>query len=270
MEEKRMDIQSRRWGQRVAFYLVSSVFYTMIIPGFLFAAGSIKGWGHQVVGGDLSKGFTSVAAGEWHSLALKSDGCILVWGDNSYGQATPPEGNDFVAIAAGVYHSLALKSDGSIVGWGSNGSGQATPPSGNNFVAVAAGGSHSLALTSDNTIVARGNNSSGQCNVPEPNTGFIAVAAGNYHSLGLKGDGSIVAWGSNDYGKCDVPEPNTGFIAIVAGGTCSSAIVQTCDYALAGDLNDDCRVDFYDFATMASNWLIDCTAEAGNPQCVHK
>jgi alpha-tubulin suppressor-like RCC1 family protein len=50
--------------------------------------------------------------------------------------------NDFVAIAAGEYHSLALRSDGSIVGWGSNYDdwgnwvGQATPPTGNNYIAI--------------------------------------------------------------------------------------------------------------------------------------
>ena len=38
------------------------------------------------------------------------------------------DSNNFVAIAAGYYHSLALKNDGSIVGWGRNNHGQATPP----------------------------------------------------------------------------------------------------------------------------------------------
>ena len=47
-------------------------------------------------------------------------GSIVGWGDDQYAQATPPEGNDFVAIAAGDGHSVALKSDGSIVGWGTN------------------------------------------------------------------------------------------------------------------------------------------------------
>jgi len=55
--------------------------------------------------------------------------------------------NDFVAISAGDYYSLALKSDGSIVGWGSNGDGnKATPPEGNDFIAIAAGHQQILAI----------------------------------------------------------------------------------------------------------------------------
>jgi hypothetical protein len=45
---------------------------------------------------------------------------------------------------------------------------------------------------------------------------------------------------------------------------------QPCLYNLAGDLNDDCKVDFLDFAIMANNWLIDCMEEPDNPACVHK
>jgi alpha-tubulin suppressor-like RCC1 family protein len=88
-------------------------------------------------------------------------GSIIGWGSNDYGEATPPDGNDFVAIAAGVGNSLALKSDGSIVAWGNNGRGQITPPDGNDFVAIAAGTGHSLALKSDGSIVAWGDNRRG-------------------------------------------------------------------------------------------------------------
>jgi len=41
--------------------------------------------------------FKAVAAGAYHSIALKTDGTIIGWGQNRYGQATPPEGNDFNA-----------------------------------------------------------------------------------------------------------------------------------------------------------------------------
>ena len=67
-------------------------------------------------------------------------GSIVGWGYNGAGEATPPDGNNFIAIAAGDYHSLALKSDGSIAAWGDNTYGQTTPPDGNNFKAIAAGG----------------------------------------------------------------------------------------------------------------------------------
>ena len=89
---------------------------------------------------------------------------------------------------AGWDHSLGLKSDGTIVAWGDNDYGQCNVPSPNaGFVAVAAGGYHSLGLKSDGTIVAWGCNGDGQCNVPSPNADFVAIAAGGYHSLGLRG-----------------------------------------------------------------------------------
>jgi len=53
-------------------------------------------------------GFVKVAAGLFHSLGLKMDGSIVGWGDNSYGQATPPTGNNYIAISAGWLHSLAI------------------------------------------------------------------------------------------------------------------------------------------------------------------
>jgi probable HAF family extracellular repeat protein len=43
-----------------------------------------------------------------------------------------------------------------------------------------------------------------------------------------------------------------------------------CLYALAGDLNDDCKVDFADLAVMAANWLVDCGLVPTDPACVPK
>jgi len=35
-------------------------------------------------------------------------------------------------------------------------------------------------------------------------------------------------------------------------------------------INDDCEVDFTDFAKMTANWLIDCNIDPNNPVCVPK
>jgi hypothetical protein len=94
--------------------------------------------------------------------------------------------SNVVAIAAGNYHDLALKSDGTVVAWGRNDDGQTNVPAGlSRVVAIAAGWYHSLALKSDGTIVAWGRNDDGQTNVPEGLSGVVAVAAGGTHNLAL-------------------------------------------------------------------------------------
>jgi alpha-tubulin suppressor-like RCC1 family protein len=187
-------------------------------------SGSIVGWGKQVAGGDLTKGFVAVETGVRHSLGLKKDGSIVAWGDNNDGLCNVPAPNSgFVAVAAAELHNLGLKEDGSIVGWGRNDHvgnycGQCDVPAPNTgFVSIAAGCDYSLGLKADGSIVAWGWNGYGQCSVPAPNTGFVAVSAGDFHCLGLKSDGSIVAWGGNDYGQCDVLTSNTVFVSVAAG-----------------------------------------------------
>jgi alpha-tubulin suppressor-like RCC1 family protein len=56
---------------------------------------------------------TAIAAGGYHSLALKSDGTVVAWGRNDDGQATVPAGlSSVTAIAAGGYHSLVIRRQG--------------------------------------------------------------------------------------------------------------------------------------------------------------
>jgi alpha-tubulin suppressor-like RCC1 family protein len=213
---------------RICFFLTLLASAFLALPVFGAADGSIIGWGSQVIGGDLTKGFIAIAAGGDHSLGLKHDGSIVAWGFNYYGQCNIPSPNSgFIAISAGYEHSLGLKQDGSIVAWGDNKYGRCNIPSPNSgFIAISAGGGHSLGLKQDGSIVAWGYNYWGQCNIPSPNSGFIAISAGGDHSLGLKQDGSIVAWGYNYLGQCNIPSPNSGFIAISAGGCHSLGLKQ--------------------------------------------
>jgi hypothetical protein len=64
----------------------------------------------QVLGGLT---FVAVAGGQNHSLGLKTDGSIVAWGRNDFGQCNAPLPNaDFVAVAGGGNHSLGVKGGG--------------------------------------------------------------------------------------------------------------------------------------------------------------
>ncbi|MCL5023752.1 MAG: RCC1 repeat-containing protein, partial [Nitrospirae bacterium] len=77
-----------------------------------------------------------IAAGVYHTVAVKSDGTVWTWGNNLYGQlgngtydnsAVPVQVsslNAAVAVAAGQDHSAALKNDGTVMTWGDNTFGQ--------------------------------------------------------------------------------------------------------------------------------------------------
>ncbi len=92
----------------------------------------------------FGKTVTSISAGEYHNLALCSDGTIASWGINTNGQlgdntintryapvlvnsvngTSALFGKTVTAISASQNHSLALCSDGTMVAWGLNDSGQ--------------------------------------------------------------------------------------------------------------------------------------------------
>ena len=167
----------------------------------------------------------AVAAGWYHSVALKDDGTVVAWGDNTKGQITPPTFPTQVnAIAAGVAHNLVLLADGTVMGWGDNTSGQSLiPGSALGVVAIAAGYNHNLALRSDGTVVAWGRNVYGQCNVPNGLSNVVAIAAGAEHSLALKDDGSVTIWGGSSnapmMGAKSGPPKYLKDIHALAGGT---------------------------------------------------
>ena len=184
---------------------------------------SIAVWGYgQFVQTNVPAGLSnvvSVAAGDYHLLALRGDGTVVAWGYNGYGEANVPAGlNNVVAVAAGGEKSVALRSNGTVVVWGDNNYNQTIVPAGlSNVVAVAAGYEHVLALRVDGSVVAWGNNQSGESSVPSGLNNVVAIAAGRSHSLALRADGTVIGWGVYENGITGVPSGLNNVVTIVAG-----------------------------------------------------
>ena len=94
-----------------------------------------------------------IAAGEFHSLAIKSDGTVVAWGKSDGGECTPPTGLSGVSkVAAGSNYSLALKTDGTLVIWPAaeiTNPIRSIPVNATQITGIAAGSSHALALRSE-------------------------------------------------------------------------------------------------------------------------
>ena len=142
--------------------------------------------------------WASVAAGNYHSLAVKTDGTLWAWGynidgelglgDNGFGTdrnvpAQVGAGTSWASVAAGAYDTFAIKADGTLWAWGSNGVGQ-------------------LGL---------GNND--HKNVPTQvgtGTNWASVEAGAQHTLAVKTDGTLWAWGYNYHGELGLGDNGLG------------------------------------------------------------
>jgi alpha-tubulin suppressor-like RCC1 family protein len=115
--------------------------------------GTIATWGGASVPPATATNIIAIGAGSWGScLAVRQDGTVIGWGDNSYGQsAPPPEATNVFAVACGDRHSLALRTDGSVVVFGLK-AAETTPPADfTNMVAVAAGQEFSVGIRKDGT-----------------------------------------------------------------------------------------------------------------------
>ena len=127
-----------------------------------------------------------VAAGDDHTLALKSDGSVLSWGrrpgDHGTGQLFPtlvltgPGGaplSALTAIRAQSYRALVLQRGGRVLTCGVAGRLLGNPDADGMFPApVVDSGGQAL-------------------------TGFVAISAGLMHSLAVHSDGTLWAWGFN-------------------------------------------------------------------------
>jgi len=167
--------------------------------------GTVWAWGYNGVGalgnGDNTftdsnvpvqvtglTGVVAIAAGAYHSLAVKGDGTVWAWGYNADGElgngdatftnsTVPVQVSGLTgctSVSAGAYHSLAVKGDGTVSTWGYNGDGELGDGT----------------ETDSNTPVQ-------VLNI----AGAVAVAGGAYSSVALLKDGTVWAWGDNSTGE---------------------------------------------------------------------
>jgi hypothetical protein len=169
----------------------------------------------------LDERFIAIAAGGYHSLALRLDGTVVGWGDNSAGQISIPAGlTNVVAITAAGSLSLALRSDGTVVSWGRNNWDYLNFPVGlSNIVAIAAGGfgmEYGLALRTDGTVVGWGANLADRISIPAGLKNVIAISAGGNQSAALRSDGTVVCWG---WGSGGLSQISLGDVVAISLGS---------------------------------------------------
>jgi alpha-tubulin suppressor-like RCC1 family protein len=179
-----------------------------------------------------------LAAGDAHTCALTSDGRILCWGRNNFGQlgdgtttdsGSPIEGLGLqapnLAVSAGYSHTCALTAAGGVKCWGRNSGGELgragadspTPVDATDLTtgvaAVSVGTDHTCVLTSAggvkcwgwNNDGALGNNTRDNSTTPvdviDLTSGATVVSAGGTHTCALVTGGGVKRWGSNVDGE---------------------------------------------------------------------
>ena len=203
----------------------------------------------------------AIDAGDIFSVALRSTGQVVVWGDpppdsvevTGGFQSQPyllPQEAQFrtIAIAAGQEHGTVLTSDGDLIDWHQDFAPRHTfhPDTYTDVMALAAGGSGPiqdvwngqphypflLMLHEDGSLSIFGDNFSGEngdvdfdIQTPPADLGMVrAVAAGSSHALALTHDNRVVGWGANNYGETTTPEDLDDAVVIAAGKDHSLAV----------------------------------------------
>ena len=180
--------------------------------------------------------FAKVSGGSQHTAAIKVDGTMWSWGQNTYYQLgdgtntnrrVPVQigtSNNWQSVAAAQLHTIALRTDGTLWAWGNNGYGQLgdgtttdrTSPvqigTANDWLFIAVGDQHSFAIKTNGTLWGWGLNGTYQLGdgtnvnklVPTQlgtATNWKSVAGGSNSGLGLKTNGTIWSWGANSSGQ---------------------------------------------------------------------
>ena len=206
----------------------------------------------------------SVAAGDNHSLFLKTDGSVFGCGIGNSGQLGDSAGANrsvpsqimtgVQKISAGGAQSFFLKTDGTLYACGYNGDGELGDGTSNDPLfpilimtgvqTMSTGESHTLILRTNGTLFACGSNYYGQLgdgtrtdrlSPIQIKTGVKDIAAGGYHSLILMTDGTLLSCGENNLGQLgdtttkndSIPVKIMTGVQSIAAGNSHSMILET-------------------------------------------
>ena len=133
-----------------------------------------------------------VAGGFYHTAAIKTDGTLWTWGENTYGglgddtgvaKSSPVQtvsgGTNWKQVAGGNAYTAAIKTDGTLWLWGYNNYGK----------------------LGDNTtiIIHPASRQSSPIQTVSGGTNWKQVSCGKSHTAAIKTDGTLWLWGDNSY-----------------------------------------------------------------------
>ena len=234
-----------------------------------------------------------VNAGVGHSMAIKSDGTVSCWGDNTYGELgdgtkivrkTPVNVNNIDNVVAASSQndcSYVVKSDGTVWKWGKI---EQFAPNGTPVkveglqdivdIKVAtnlnsASDIFYLALKSDGTVWTWGANSYGQLGIGSNINNYVptqvpdlynvtAIAAGGTHAVALKSDGTVWCWGGNTYGQLGTGTTTFSYFPVQVPGLSGVTAIAADGYHTLALINDGTVYGWGDGRAFgkSSNWTI--------------
>jgi alpha-tubulin suppressor-like RCC1 family protein len=181
--------------------------------------------------------YKTIACGDSHSVGIRNDTSVVVWGCRGRRQANETPRDSFIEVTAGMYHSIAIKEDGTLIAWGDEYFDRRGDLPEGNFIRIACGDDYSIGIKDNGYLII-------WCNSKEisffrkrnfiiPDGKFIEVAAGNEYLFAIREDGIIVDLKytylrqpnySSNYKDIMTHLPEGKFIQIASGHNFSSAI----------------------------------------------